>query len=55
MIGLWLPVAVYMAALYYGATTPQVPAPIEYWMTDTMLHAGGYTMLALLTLRATAG
>lgn len=55
MIGLWLPVAVYMAAIYYGATMPQVPAPIGYWLTDTMLHAGGYTVLALLTLRATAG
>jgi VanZ family protein len=52
---LWLPVAVYMAAIYYGATMPEVPTPIGYWLTDTMLHAGGYTVLALLTLRATAG
>ena len=55
MIGLWLPVAAYMAAIYYGATMPLVPAPITNWFTDTMLHAGGYTVLALLTLRATAG
>ena len=54
MIGRWLPVAVYMAAIYYGATIPLVPAQIGYWLTDTMLHAGGYTVLALLTLRATA-
>ena len=52
--GLWLPVAVYMAALYYGATIPIVPEPITHWLTDTMLHAGGYTVLALVTLRATA-
>ena len=55
MIGLWLPVAVYMAAIYYGATMPQVPTAIGFWLTDTVLHAGGYTVLALLTLRATAG
>ena len=52
---LWLPVAVYMAAIYYGATLPAVPAPIDAWFSDTLLHAGGYTVLALLTLRASAG
>ena len=54
MISLWLPVAIFMAAIYYGATMPVVPAPIGDWLTDTLLHAGGYTVLALLTLRATA-
>ena len=55
MITLWLPVAVCMAAMYYGATMPQVPAPIEAVFSDTVLHAAGYSLLALLTLRATAG
>jgi VanZ family protein len=50
---LWLPVAVYMAAIYYGATTAAVPAAVDR-LSDTVLHAGGYTVLALLTLRATA-
>jgi VanZ family protein len=54
VIGLWLPVAVYMAAIYYGATMPVVPAPVGNWFSDTVLHAGGYTVMALLTLRATA-
>ena len=54
MISLWLPVAIFMAAIYYGATMPQAPAPVDYWLSDTLLHAGGYTALALLTLRATA-
>jgi VanZ family protein len=56
VISLWLPVAICMAAIYFGATlsVPVVPAPIEYWLSDTLLHAGGYTVLALLTLRATA-
>ena len=55
MIGLWLPVAVCMAAIYYGATMPLVPATIANWFTDTMLHMGGYVVLSLLTVRATAG
>ena len=55
MIRLWLPVAVYMAAIYYGATMPVVPAPVSNWFSDTVLHAGGYTVMALLTLRATSG
>jgi VanZ family protein len=54
VISLWLPVAIFMAAIYYGATMPQEPAPIGYWLSDTLLHAGGYMVLALLTLRATA-
>ena len=53
--GLWLPVAVYMAAIYYGATMPDVPAPIASRFPDTLLHAGGYAVMAVLTLRATAG
>ena len=52
--GLWLPVAVYMALIYYGATMPVVPAPVGNWFSDTALHAGGYTVMAVLTLRATA-
>lgn len=54
-LALWLPVAIYMAAIYYGAVLPDVPAPIAYRFSDTVLHAGGYTVMALLTLRATAG
>ena len=55
MITLWLPVAVYMAVIYYGATMPAVPAVVGNWFSDTVLHAGGYTVMALVTLRATAG
>jgi VanZ family protein len=55
VIGLWLPVAVLMAAIYYGATAPDVPAAVGHWFSDTVQHAGAYAVLALLTLRATAG
>jgi VanZ family protein len=54
VIRLWLPVAVYMAAIYYGATLPVMPEPMGYSFPDTFLHAAGYTVMALLALRATA-
>ena len=44
VIGLWLPVAVFMAAIYYGAALPQCPGPAD-WFSDTVLHAGGYAVL----------
>jgi VanZ family protein len=50
---LWLPVAAYMAVIYYGATMPDVPAPVGAWFSDTLQHAGGYAVMALLALRAT--
>ena len=54
VISLWRPVAVYMAAIYYGAALTQVPGPVAQ-VSDTVLHMGAYAGLALLTLRATAG
>lgn len=53
MIGLWLPVAAWMAAIYYGAGMSSVPSPASS-VPDTFLHMTGYAGLALLTLRATA-
>jgi VanZ family protein len=49
-----VPVAIYMAAIYYGAALPDVPGPVAS-LSDTLLHMGGYAGLALVTLRATAG
>jgi VanZ family protein len=54
VIALWLPVAIYMAAIYWGAALSQTPGPAAQ-LSDTVLHMGGYVGLALLTLRATAG
>jgi VanZ family protein len=54
VISLWLPVAAFMAAIYYGAALTAVPGPVAT-VSDTVLHVGGYAVLALLTLRATAG
>jgi VanZ family protein len=54
LIQLWVPVAVYMAAIFYGAAMAQVPGPVGNVFSDTALHGGGYFGLALLTLRAVA-
>jgi VanZ family protein len=51
---LWLPVAICMAGIYYGALIPEVPAAIDASFSDTALHAGAYAVLALLALRATS-
>lgn len=53
MIGLWLPVVAWMAAIFYGAALPTTPAPVA-GVSDTVLHMGAYSGLALLTLRAIA-
>jgi VanZ family protein len=52
--GLWLPVALLMAAIYVGAGLPSVPGPAAT-VSDTVLHGGAYFVLSILTLRATAG
>lgn len=52
--GLWGPVVVYMAAIYYGAALSQVPGPAAR-LSDTVIHMGGYAGLAIVTLRAVAG
>jgi VanZ family protein len=54
VIGLWLPVAAWMAAIYYGAALRSTPSVVSGF-SDTLLHIGGYAGLALLTLRALAG
>jgi VanZ family protein len=53
VIVLWLPVAAWMAAIYYGAGMSTAPAAASAF-SDTFQHMAGYSVLALLTLRATA-
>jgi VanZ family protein len=50
---LWLPVAIYMAAIFYESSLSEVPGTED--IPDFYLHALGYAGLALTTLRATAG
>jgi VanZ family protein len=54
VISLWLPVAAWMAATYWGAGVSHLPGPVA-GLSDTVLHMSGYSGMALLTLRATAG
>jgi VanZ family protein len=54
VIGLWGPVAAWMAAIYWGAGLSQMPGPVA-GVSDTIMHMAGYSGLALLTLRATSG
>ena len=54
MIGLWLPVGLWMGAIYWGAGLPEVPSAVSSF-SDTLQHMAGYSGLALLLLRATSG
>jgi len=54
VISLWLPVVVYMAAIYYGAALTVAPGSAGL-VSDTVLHIAGYAGLAVLTIRATSG
>jgi VanZ family protein len=51
---LWIPVAVYMAAIFYASSLSVIPGPVGYWFSDTLLHMACYGGLALVTLRALA-
>jgi len=53
VIFLWLPVAAWMAAIYYGAALHITQSDVA-GLSDTVLHTAGYAGLSLLTLRATA-
>lgn len=55
LILLWTPVALYMAAIFYGSSLSSVPEPVGSWFPDTVLHMTGYAGLAVVTLRAVAG
>jgi VanZ family protein len=54
VISLWGPVAVYMAAIYYGAALAVTPSLVA-GISDTIMHLSANAGLALLTLRATSG
>jgi VanZ family protein len=54
VISLWLPVALWMAAIYFGAAIPAPALAPAAAVPDTFLHIAAYGGLAMLTLRATA-
>jgi VanZ family protein len=50
---LWLPVVVYMAAIFYASSIPDPPVPSA--VPDVDLHAAAYFGLMLLVVRAVSG
>lgn len=57
MLILWLPVAAYMAAIFWFSSQPVLPgvALLPAWLSHDWLHHGAaYAGLALITLRAVA-
>ena len=50
---LWLPVAAYMAAIFYVSAQSSLPG--RGGIPDFVLHGGEYFGLAMLTFRAVAG
>jgi VanZ family protein len=49
---LWLPVAVYMAAIFFGSSLSDPPMPSD--VPDVSLHEAAYFGLTLLVIRALA-
>ncbi len=52
-LSLWLPVAIYMAAIFYFSSLSSLPGGVG-GISDTVLHSVAYAGLALTTLRAVA-
>jgi VanZ family protein len=51
---LWLPVAAYMAVIFWLSSMTSPPGP-NGWLSDKAQHAIAYGGLAIVTLRATSG
>ena len=53
LIGLWGPVALFVATLFFLSGQSTLPGAEQVW--DKALHAGAYAVFGLLCLRATHG
>lgn len=52
-LSLWLPVAIYMGAIFLASADSSPPAPAQ--VSDKVLHLGAYAGLAVTICRALAG
>lgn len=43
-----------MAAIFYASSMSDIPGPVGYWFSDTILHMACYGGFALFVLRALA-
>jgi VanZ family protein len=51
-MGFWLPVAVYVTAIFALSAQPNLKPPLTFVNGDKILHAGEYFVLGLLLVRA---
>lgn len=52
LVWLWLPVVLYMAAIFFASSIPDPPVPSD--VSDVSLHEAAYFGLTLLVIRAVA-
>ncbi len=53
LLGLWVPVVAYMALLFFLSSRSSVPVPAA--ISDKLVHAAAYAVLAVLFTRAFLG
>ena len=53
-VSLWLPVAIYMAAIFWASSLHVLPGAVSGF-PDWLLHSACYGGLALVSLRAVSG
>jgi VanZ family protein len=53
-LSLWIPVAIYMAAIFWASSLSVLPGAVG-GVPDWLLHSTCYAGLALVSLRATSG
>jgi len=51
-MGFWLPVMLYVTAIFTVSAQPNLQAPLKFPNGDKILHAGEYFVLGLLLVRA---
>jgi VanZ family protein len=52
LMWLWLPVVLYMAAIFFASSIPDPPVPSD--VSDVSLHEVAYFVLTVLVIRAVA-
>jgi len=51
-MGFWLPVLVYVTAIFTLSSQPQLRPPLQFTFSDKVIHIGEYLVLGLLLVRA---
>ena len=48
----WLPLLVYLTAIFTFSAQPYLSSPLKFTLSDKLLHVGEYLILGLLLVRA---